>query len=113
MELGLLLRREPAEDDGLEAGVGVLGDRLQTRLDHDIQRTVAAKDAGREDAEAHAHASQSRSRAHTHGRSRRPRDLALAIGRQALCRTRCAAVGIQQALNALLKQPFKELVGIL
>ena len=38
----------------VEAGVGVLGDRLQTRLDHDLQRTAAAKDAGREDAEAHA-----------------------------------------------------------
>ena len=54
MDLALLLRREPAEDDGLEAGVGVLGDRLQTRLDHDLERTAAAKDAGREDAEAHA-----------------------------------------------------------
>ena len=54
MELGLLLRREPAEDDSLEVGVGVLGDRLQTRLDHDLERTAAAKDAGREDAEAHA-----------------------------------------------------------
>jgi hypothetical protein len=54
VELGLLLRRKPAEDDGLETGVGVLGDRLQTRLDHDLERTAAAKDAGREDAEAHA-----------------------------------------------------------
>ena len=54
MDLALLLRRETAEDDGLEAGVGVLGDRLQTRLDHDLERTAAAKDAGREDAEAHA-----------------------------------------------------------
>ena len=52
MDLALLLRRETAEDDGLEAGVGVLGDRLQTRRDHDIERTAAAEDAGREDAEA-------------------------------------------------------------
>ena len=54
VELVLLLRREPTEDDSLEARVGVLGDRLQTCLDHDLQRTAAAKDAGREDAEAHA-----------------------------------------------------------
>ena len=45
-ELGLLLRRKPAEDDGLEAGVGVLGDGLQTLLDHDLERTGATKDAG-------------------------------------------------------------------
>ena len=45
VELGLLLRRKPAEDDGLEAGVGVLGDRLQTRLDHDLEARVYAPHA--------------------------------------------------------------------
>ena len=53
-ELRLLLRGEAAEDDRLEAGVGVLGDRLQTRRDHDLERTAAPKDAGRENAEADA-----------------------------------------------------------
>jgi hypothetical protein len=53
VEKGLLSWGEAAVDNLLESGVYVLGNRVHTRLDHRLERTPAAKDAPRDDAEGY------------------------------------------------------------